>query len=71
MRDNTRIYPVRSRVLCKGQPGLIASGPLENADGSVSYYIKEDARTQRFLGIFNEKYLKPNVEKENKHYGKR
>jgi hypothetical protein len=64
-------YPVRTPVLCRGIPGLIASAPIPNPDGSVSYYVKENARARRFLGIFNEKHLKPYDEKELKQHGKR
>jgi hypothetical protein len=53
-------YPVRTPVLCRGIPGLIASAPIPNPDGSVSYYVKENARARRFLGIF--KVLEPGAE---------
>jgi hypothetical protein len=70
MEKNSDSYPIRSPVLCKGTSGIIASAPIPNPDGSVSYYIKENTRTQRFLGIFNEKHLKPMNAKECKQHGK-
>lgn len=48
-----------------------ASAPIQNSDGTTSYYIKRDDRSGRFVGMYNTRHLEIRITKGEHQHGKR